>query len=51
MRPYIWSVTIGVINNKNSEIAIETLDFFISNFFMTTHKTNFTFFEEIFPYP
>lgn len=51
MRPYIWSVTIGVINNKNSEIAIDPLDFFYIKFLMTTHKTNFTFFVEIFPYP
>lgn len=43
MRPNIWNVhvTIGGINNKNSEIAIDTLDFFLYQILiMTTHKTN-----------
>lgn len=40
MRPNIWNVTIGVMNNKKSEIAIDTLDYFsYIKFSMTTHKT------------
>lgn len=43
MRPNIKNVTIGVMNNKNSEIAIDTLDYFsYIKFSMTTHITYLT---------